>query len=260
MRTLLIRPLPVLVTLVVIAGWMAPKQGILDRASGSIKGDLPGGVQTGTGEFDVGTVTAVRVTGPAGLVRLSASRGGPYRAELRSRPEGWFGFWRSNWSAGGCANAGSIRLVGTQLQVDTGNRAWFGASDCRLELDASLPEGVAVSIEQDATSSQLSGNFASLDVDSRAGDIALDGHARTVSIEGNAIRARLSYARVDQDESITLGGNAIDAELRFAGAEAVNYAVSGHASLVDSTLPNKPGVRPAIAIKGNFLRVRIGGE
>ncbi|MGJ4859055.1 hypothetical protein ACN6KF_005067 [Labrys sp. La1] len=236
------RALLIAAALFITAGWMAP-----DRT------------RTSLGEVDAGSVRSVVVTGPAGLIQLTASRDGPYRAELRSRPDGWFAFWRSSWSAGGCENAGSIRLVGTELRVDTGNRAWFGASDCRLDLDATLPEGVAVSIEQNATSSRLSGNFASLDVDSRAGDIALDGHARTVSIEGNAIRARLSYARVDQDESITLGGNAIDAELRFAGAAAVNYAVSGHSSLVDSTLPNRPGVKPAIAIKGDFLRVRIAG-
>ncbi|MEW9309137.1 MULTISPECIES: hypothetical protein [Labrys] len=225
----------------------------------AVAGMAPGRAHTSLGELDVASVTSVTVSGPSSLVRLTASRTGPYRAELRGRPDGWFGFWSSSWSGAGCTNAGSIRLVGTQLQVDTGNGAWFGASDCRLELTATLPENVAVSIVQDATSSRLSGSFASLDVNSRAGDIALDGHARNVSIEGNAIRARLSYARIDKDESIDLGGNAIDAELRFAGAEAVNYAVSGHASLVDSALPNRPGIKPAITIKGDFLRIRIGG-
>ncbi|MBP0581768.1 hypothetical protein J8I29_20740 [Labrys sp. LIt4] len=237
MRTLLI-----IAALVIAASWMAP-----------------GGARSSLGQLDAGSVTSVTITGPAGLIRLSAGRDGPYRAELRSRPEGWFAFWRSSWASSGCENAGSIRLDGTQLRVDTGSRTWFGNSDCRLELTATLPENVAVSIEQDATSSHLSGSFASLDVKSRAGDIALDGHARHVSIEGNAIRARLSYTRIEQDEDIDLGGNAIDAELTFAGAEAVNYAVSGHASLVDSTLPNRPGAKPSIAIKGDFLRVRIGG-
>lgn len=237
MRTLLS-----IAALVITIAWMAP-----------------GGARSSLGQLDVSSVTAVTITGPAGLIRLSASRDGPYRAELRGQPDGWFAFWRSSWASNGCENVGSIRLDGTELRVDTGSRAWFGASDCRLELTATLPENVAVSIEQDATSSHLSGSFASLDIKSRAGDIALDGHAHDVSIEGNAIRARLSYARIEQDESIDLGGNAIDAELRFAGAEAVNYAVSGHASLVDSALPNKPGIKPTITVKGDFLRVSIRG-
>lgn len=217
----------------------------------------PSGAQTGGG-LDAATVTAVRVTGPAGVIRLNASRTGPYRAELRSRPDSWLAFWRSNWTSGGCEAIGSIRLDGTLLLVDTGGRSWLARSDCRLELDATLPEGIAVSIEQDAASGSLEGRFGSLRVDSRAGDIALDGYARTVSIEGNAIRARLDYASVEANETIALDGNAIDADLSFSGAKAVSYQVSGHASLVDSTLPNIPGAKPAITVKGDFLRVHIG--
>ncbi|WP_448950752.1 hypothetical protein [Labrys neptuniae] len=238
MRTLLIAT-----ALIIAAGWMGPSRA---WTSGS--------------ELDVSNVRQVTITGPASLVRLTTSRDGPYRAELRGRPEGWFASWRSGWTGGGCADAGSIRLDGSELKVNTGAGAWFGVSDCRLELSATLPEDIAVSIEQEAISSRFQGRFAALRIHSRAGDITLDGQAREVAIEGNAIRARLVYGSVGKDDSIALDGNAIDADLSFAGATAVNYAVTGRAALVDSALPNRPDAKPAIAVRGDFLRLRIRGE
>lgn len=210
-------------------------------------------------ELDISAVTSVIVTGSASAVHLTTSSGGPYKAFMKSRRKGWFAFWYSSWSSDSCDMAGAMKITGTTLTIDTdfSSWSWFDEPDCRVDVSANLHEGSAVSIDQKATLTKLAGDFSSLRVESHAGDISLEGHARDVEIHGNAIQARLAFDTVHQDETITLDGNALNADISFPAGTPINYSVRGTAAFVDSILANTQGVKPAISISGNFIHARI---
>jgi len=220
---------------------------------------LPGRAWTSGNELDIGGATSVIITGQASMIHLTTSRDAPYKAVLKSQRKGWFAIWYSSWSPDSCQMPGAMKMVGAQLQIDTGSSSWswFDDSDCRIDITANLPAGSAVSIDQKATMSRLEGDFSSVQVKSHAGDIALEGHARDVDIQGNAIQARLDFDRVDRDETIRIDGNALKADVRFEVSTPVSYTVTGNAALVDSALTNTPGAKPAVTISGNFVHATI---
>ncbi|CAM5776516.1 hypothetical protein LMIY3S_05566 [Labrys miyagiensis] len=230
------------VGLVVAAGWA-----------------LPGRAWTSSSELEVGSVTGVVVEGEAARIEISTDATAPYKAVMRGRTKGWFSFWYSSWSGSRCELAGAMTLSGSELLVNTGAQDWslFDDDACNVELDVNLPPGARISIDQKATMSRLEGDFSALKVKSHAGDIALQGHAGEVDIEGNAVQARLDYDRVERNETIALSGNALNAELNFPPATAVDYQVTGNATLIDSEMASTPGARPRVRISGNFLRARI---
>ena len=47
------------------------------------------------------------------------------------------------------------------------------------------------------------------------------------------------------------------ATLRFVQPTTISYLVEATASFVDSALPNTPGAKPSITIRGEMLRARI---
>jgi hypothetical protein len=221
---------------------------------------LPGRAWTTTNELDVSRITGVVIEGEAARIEIATDAGAPYKAVLRGRTEGWFSFWYSSWSGNRCELTGAMTISGSELLVNTGSQSWSLLDDgdaCGVELNVNLPAGAAVTIDQKATMSRLTGDFGALRVKSHAGDIVLDGHAGSIDIEGNAVQARLAFDRVERDETIAISGNALNAELSFPSATPIDYSVNGNAALVDSTLASTPGAKPQVRINGNFLRARI---
>jgi hypothetical protein len=114
-----------------------------------------------------------------------------------------------------------------------------------------------VVIDQKAARARLAGVFSAIDIRSDAGDLSFEGHATDVSLSGAALRARLTYDRVMQDETIAIAGQMLDASVKFLVPTPVSYLVEAVASYVDSALPNTPGAKPAITIRGEMVRTRI---
>lgn len=83
------------------------------------------------------------------------------------------------------------------------------------------------------------------------------GHAASVAVSGAALRARLAFERVLNTEEIRISGAMLDASLRFFVPTPISYGVEAVASYVDSALPNTPGAKPDIRIRGEMARVRI---
>jgi hypothetical protein len=222
---------------------------------------LPGQAWTNVGDLDVSKITSVVVEGDAAEIHLTTRADTSYRAQLRSRPRGWFGFWVSSWAADRCEGRVSMTVSGTTLRVSTpaagGWSLFDGDDDCRLALSANLPAGAAVSIDQNASLARLDGEFGILAIKSRAGDIAINGHARAIGIEGNAVQAKVDFDRIEGDETIGISGNALDADLRFPAGTKVDYQATGNAALVDSPVASTPGAKPQVRISGNFVRARI---
>jgi hypothetical protein len=209
-------------------------------------------------------ITQVRIHGAASVVHLSTRAEAPWGAQLYTHRAGWGGFWRSAWATGGCGDKGTLDVVGSTLHVNLpGNESvwggWghWGEPDCTLELQVQLPAGVRVDVDQQASRLTMDGDFSTVSIQSRAGDVALRGHASALSVSGDALRARIDYTRVQHDETLAFQGQAMDLDLRMPPATPIHYLVEAHASLVNSSLPNTPGAMPSITVRGDMVRATI---
>lgn len=244
-RTILLSILGGLVGLAVIDGSVQ-----MIRASDAISGPL-----------DLTGVTRLAVTGAASEISISTRGDGERKAVLSGTRRGWGALWRSGWFAGDCAGQARMTRNGDMLTVDMGDRGgffgWNDWNDCTLTLTADLAPEAMVSIRQNAARITLSGDFSMIDVDSDAGDVTFTGHAASVAVSGAALRARLAFERVMNTEEIRISGAMLDAGIRFLVPTPISYGVEAVASYVDSALPNTPGARPDIRIRGEMARVRI---
>lgn len=210
------------------------------------------------GPLDLSNVSKIRIVGAASDIMITARAEMPLVAELKGERRGWGAVWHSGWFSGGCPAKGSMRVDGDLLVIDVGRPArFFDWSDCTMELSANLKPEAAVVIEQKAARARLAGDFSAIDIRSDAGDLSFEGHATDISISGAALRARLVYNRVMQDETIAIAGRMLDASVKFLVPTPVSYLVEAVASYVDSALPNTQGAKPAITIRGEMVRTRI---
>lgn len=214
-----------------------------------------------SGPIDLAGVTRLEVSGTASDISISTRGTDTRQALLSGTRHGWGALFRSAWFASDCAGQGRMMRDGATLRVDMGDRGgffgWNDWDDCTLTLEVTLPPEAAVSITQNAARMRLDGDFSDVEVESDAGDFALVGHATRVAIEGQALRAQLAFERVLNTEEIRIAGTMLDASVRFLVPTHVSYAVEAVASYVDSALPNTPGAKPEILIKGEMARVRI---
>ncbi|UJW76495.1 hypothetical protein [Rhizobium sp. SL42] len=211
-----------------------------------------------SGPLDLAGIKKLHVTGTASDIMIAAKADAPQVAELTGERHGWGALWRSSWFSGSCPAKGSMRIDGDMLTVDVGRGGrFFDWSYCTMTLTANLQPGASVSIDQQAARTRLDGEFSALDIRSDAGDIAFTGHAASIAVSGAALRARLTFERVMQTEAIMISGTMLDATVRFLQPTPISYLVETVASYVDSALPNTPGARPSITIRGEMARVRI---
>ena len=207
--------------------------------------------------LDLAGVNAVVISGEASSVRLTTSASAPYQATIGSRREGWFSRWYSSWFANDCSLARDKKLEASTLSTDVAPSSWIAPSDCRVEINANIQPESSVSIDQAALQASMAGSFSTIAINSKAADVSLDGHASTVELKGDALRANLAFGSVRQDENIAITGKALDARLSFGQGVAVSYSVAATASFVDSTITNTAGAKPSVVIKGDFVRAII---
>ncbi|MBB1249013.1 hypothetical protein [Rhizobium sp. G21] len=207
---------------------------------------------------DLSSVNRVEVRGAASRVTVNTDAAAPFEAKLLGTRSGWGALWRSSWFDEGCAMTGSMRVERGSLIVDTGDAPFdFDWDDCRLELEANLRPDAAVLIDQRASAIKLAGDFSVLDIKSDAGDVDVEGHADAISLSGAALRARIAFDEVAKSETIRLMGKMMDATLIFPAGTAISYVVQSVASYIDSALPNTPGAKPEIQIRGDMVRTTI---
>lgn len=210
-----------------------------------------------TRSLDVSGVTAVRIVGEASAIALTTAEGEPFVATLGGKRTGWFANWYSNWFYNDCRTSSRMDVEGTTLTVEARPSSWLEPSDCRVELAANVAKGVSVAVEQAASQVRLAGDFSALSLDAKAADFALDGHAVSIRLKGDALRSTLAFDRTDGNETIAVDAHSLDLSLGFAPGTRISYDVDAKAAMVDSALPNTAGAKPSIAIKGEFVRAAI---
>ncbi|PSJ55958.1 hypothetical protein C7I85_25965 [Mesorhizobium soli] len=150
-----------------------------------------------------------------------------------------------------------MRVDKGTLYIDVAPSPWMDLSDCTVEISANVPNGNSVSIVQMATLAKLNGDFSSVTIASNAGDVALDGHATSVAVKGEAIKARIELDRIEKNENIDFDVRALDVYLGFGQNVPISYTIAAEKSFVDSSLSDTPGSKPAISIKGSYVRATM---
>lgn len=210
------------------------------------------------GPLDTTAVERIAVKGAASRITITADPSRPFEARLTGERSGWGAAWRSAWFAHDCTPGASLVVNAGTLDVDTGRAPYdFGLDDCTLTLSANVRPEAAVMIDQKAAAITLAGDFSSLDIRSDAGDVRVDGHADLISLSGAALRARIAFDTVRNNETIRLMGAMMEAGLTFPPGTAIAYLVEATASYIDSKLPNTPGAKPAVEIRGDMVHATI---
>ena len=150
-----------------------------------------------------------------------------------------------------------MRVDGTVLHVDIAASSWLDPSDCVIEVNANVPAGAALRIDQSAFTARLDGHFSDLAIAGKAADVTFDGHAGDIDIRADAVRASLDFDRVEADEKVSIRARALDAYLGFGDNVPIDYRVTAKASWVDARQPSVSGAMPRVEIDGDFVRVRI---
>jgi hypothetical protein len=211
-----------------------------------------------TGEtIDVSAIRSIVITGDASSIRISANSDAPYRAETRGRRDGWFSRWYSSWFFSGCEDQSRMTIDGTTLSIAVASTKWFDLSDCSPEVVANIPPGGSVEVNQQAVMARFDGEFAKLGLSSKAADVTLQGHASNVAIDSAALRAHLTYDKLNADETIDVKAHAVDSYLDFGKDVPVDYTVTAKASLIDSPRPSVVGAKPVVTIKAEYAHTTI---
>lgn len=206
---------------------------------------------------DLSGVRAVAISGDASSINITTRSDQPYGASLSGRRKGWFSSWYSSWYFADCRDNSNMRVEGPILHIDIAASSWLDPSDCAVEINANVPAGAALRIDQSAFTARLTGHFSELVIAGKAADITLDGHAVGIDIRADAVRASLDFDRVEADERVLIHARALDAYLGFGDSAPVDYKVTAKASWVDALKPSAPGAMPRVEIDGDFVRVRI---
>ncbi|MFP5077691.1 hypothetical protein ACLE20_10315 [Rhizobium sp. YIM 134829] len=207
--------------------------------------------------LDLAAVDRIDISGSASRIRVTADPARRFEARLTAERSGW-GVWRSLWYDPTCRPETALSVANGTATIDTGpSTDLLGWDECLPTLTANIRPGTALKIDQQAAKIELAGDFLSVDVNAAAGDMQLDGHAERLTLTGAALRARLVFDTVRNSETIRLLGTMMQANLVFPLGTAVSYLVETTASYVDSQLPNTPGAKPEIEIRGSMVHATI---
>lgn len=211
--------------------------------------------ETSASEQSVTTegIKSVTISGDASLIRLNAKDDQKQLAVMSAKPSGWL----SGWFYNDCKSKGEMIVSGQTLLIKAQNSGWYDLSECSTYLQINLPRNAGVTINQPAFKADLQGQFADLNIETRAADISLQGAATSVRIRGDAFRTRLQFDGTTEPQQIDIAGRALDTSLIFPKGTSVNYRIHSKASLLDAKLPNTQGAKPEIVISGDYARTEI---
>lgn len=207
--------------------------------------------------LDISEITAVAISGDASDVKITTAPDKPYQATVKRHRSGWFAAWTSGWAYDDCSVSSRMWLEGTLLRIDVGTGRWFGVSDCSYDINLNVRKQTTIAIHQQALRADLSGDFSALTIAAKAGDIAISGHADSVSLQGDALRVGLTLKTTAQNEAVTIDARMLEADLDFSKAPTLAYSVTAKAALVNSARLSTPGARPSLTIAGDFVHATI---
>lgn len=210
-----------------------------------------------TAPLDISAITAVAISGDASAVKITTAPDGPYKATVKRHRSGWLAEWTSGWAFDDCGASSRLWIEGTLLRIDVGTAAWFGVSNCRYDINLNVRKETGIAIHQQALQADLAGDFSTVTIAAKAADIDISGHADTVSLQGDALRLRLTFDAATQNEAVSIDARMLEADLDFSRAPALAYSVTAKAALVDSARISTPGAKPSLTIAGELVHATI---
>lgn len=203
--------------------------------------------------IDVSRIRTIVIKGDPTDISVTTRQNEPYAANVTDRREGWFGRIRSFWADYPCGAASKMQVDGDILTITITS----DMPGCRPTLKANVPQAATISIEQAAAKIALSGTFVNVSLKSDAADFNFNGEAQTISAEGNALKIRIAFTAVHNNETVSLHSSVMDAEVNFGGAKAICYRVDAVASMIDSRYQNTPGAKPEVYVKADKAKISL---
>ncbi len=207
--------------------------------------------------LDISVITAVAIGGEASSIDITTAPNRPYLATLIRRRSGWFARWNSIWSYDDCSSSSRMWIEGTLLHIDVGSSSWFGVSDCSYDINLNVKKDAAVAIHEQALSARLTGQFSAVTIESKAADVALSGHAETISVNSDALRLGIVLDSPGTAQAVTVNARMLEADLDFSAAPHLAYAVTAKASFVDTSRLSTPGAPVSLTIAGELVHATI---
>ena len=207
--------------------------------------------------LDLTAIHTISISGDSSAIHIRAADEAPHEARIEGVRHGWFSGWSSSWFGTTCPQTGSMRVDGDTLYIRAEDATLFGFTNCSARIDVATGRDVAVTIDQPAAQVRLDGDYSNVTLKVHAADFSFDGHARAMAISSNAMRSDLTFTRVEQNETLTIDSQSLDAFVNFGGAAPLDYQVVARASLVDAARASVPGVLPRIRIQSKFVRATI---
>ncbi|WFR95484.1 hypothetical protein [Rhizobium tumorigenes] len=207
--------------------------------------------------LDISGITAVAIGGEASSLDITTAPDRPYLATLIRRRSGWFARWNSIWSYDDCSSSSRMWIEGTLLHIDVGSSTWFGVSDCSYDINLNVKKDAAIAIHQQALSARLTGQFSAVTIESKAADVALSGHAETISVNSDALRLGIVLDSPGTAQAVTVKARMLEADLDFSAVPELAYAVTAKASFVDTSRLSTPGAPVRLTIAGELVHATI---
>jgi hypothetical protein len=208
-------------------------------------------------DLDISGITAVAIGGEASSVMITTAPDAPYRGTVRRHRSGWLWEWSSGWAFDDCSGSSHMWIEGTLLRIDVGISRWFGRSDCSYDINLNIKKQTAVAIDQQALQASLSGDFSTLTIAAKAGDIGISGRADTIALRGDALRVNLVLKPMIDNEVVAIDARMLEADLDFSAAPQLAYSITAKASLISSARKSVPGAKPTLTIAGDLVHATI---
>lgn len=198
--------------------------------------------------IDFAGVANVRVEGPGSEVIVVAGRTGAYAASIEA----------SGWSARWCGARASVDRDGADLRIRVTRSMFAPPFGCDLVLRLAVPEGLAMTIRQDATVARFSGSFGALRVESPKAVVTLAGGAASVVVDSEEALVDLAYAGGSAGAAQTrISADKLVADIGLPANARVAWRVDAPVSVFQSAYPNTESGEARVEIRSRYLKGSI---
>ena len=195
--------------------------------------------------IDFAGVTGVRVEGPGSEVIVTAGRSSAYSASVDA----------SGWSARWCGARAAVDRDGGDLRIRIDRNVLAPPFGCDLLLRLAVPEGLAVTIRQDATVARFSGRFGALRVESPKAIVTLAGGADSVDVDSE--EALVDHANAAGAARTRIAADKLVADIGLPSDVRVAWRVDAPVSVFRSAYPNDASGEARVEIRSRFLKGSI---
>ena len=153
-----------------------------------------------------------------------------------------------------CGAHADIRREGDTLVIDIVHRTLGMFLRCDLKIFASLPEGVAVSVTQDAAVVRLDGRFGPISIDAPKAVVRFSGESSDFGVTSTDAVVTARFANEDAAPSVRIRAEKLVADIGYRRDTTLSYSVTAPVALFTSAFTNTPEAGTNVSIQSTLLK------